>query len=113
MRMVKPAISDQYRGNHPMLLEGMQLGVLVRHQDDGGGQCQTWKKSSSVSMRARSTRRSHGFWDGDIDVKLGDHLNVYKAEGQVGTFSEAAEWLRDQAVRHYPSSEFARQFAAR
>jgi hypothetical protein len=25
------------------------------------------------------------------------------------TFSEAAEWLRDQAVRHYPSSEFARQ----
>jgi hypothetical protein len=52
-------------------------------------------------------------WDGDIDVKLGDPLNGYKAEGRVGTFSEAAEWLCDQAVRYYPSSEFARLFAAR
>jgi hypothetical protein len=52
-------------------------------------------------------------WDGDIDVKVGDPLNGYKAEGTVGTVTEVAEWLRDQAVRHYPSSEFARQFAAR
>jgi hypothetical protein len=50
-------------------------------------------------------------WDGDIDVKLGDALNGYKVEGKVGTFVETAEWLRDQAVRHYPNSAFARQFA--
>jgi hypothetical protein len=25
-------------------------------------------------------------WDGDIDVKLGDPLNGYQAEGRVGTF---------------------------
>ena len=48
-----------------------------------------------------------------IDVKLGDPLNGYKAEGKVGTVTEIAEWLRDQAVRHYPSSEFARHFGAR
>jgi hypothetical protein len=47
---------------------------------------------------------------GDIDVKLGDALNRYKVEGKVGTFVETAEWLRDQAVRHYPNSAFARQF---
>jgi len=52
-------------------------------------------------------------WDGDIDVRLGDPLNGYLAEGQVGTVTEIAEWLRDQAVRHYPGSESARQFAAR
>ena len=52
-------------------------------------------------------------WDGDIDVKLGDQLNGYTAEGKVGTVTEIADWLRDQAVRHYPSSEFAKQFAAR
>jgi hypothetical protein len=46
-------------------------------------------------------------------VKLGDPLNGCQAEGNVGTVTEVAEWLRDQAVRHYPSSEFARQFAAR
>ncbi len=38
-------------------------------------------------------------------------LNGYKAEGKVDTFGEAAEWLRHQAVRHYPDSEFAREFA--
>jgi hypothetical protein len=52
-------------------------------------------------------------WDGEIDVKLGDPLSGYKAEGQLGTVTEVAEWLRDQAVRHYPSSEFAKGFAAR
>jgi len=26
-------------------------------------------------------------WAGDIDVKLGDPLNGYKAEGKVGTFT--------------------------
>ena len=51
-------------------------------------------------------------WDDDIDVKLGDPVNGYKAEGKVGTVTEIADWLRDQAVRYYPSSEFARQFAA-
>ena len=49
-------------------------------------------------------------WDGDIDVKLGDPLNGYKAED---TVTEIADWLGDRAVRHYPSSEFAKQFAAR
>jgi hypothetical protein len=52
-------------------------------------------------------------WDSDIDVKLGDPLNGYKVEGKVDTVTEVAEWQRDQAVRHYPTSEFARQFAAR
>jgi hypothetical protein len=52
-------------------------------------------------------------WDGYIDVKLGDPQDGYKAEGKVGTVTEIADWLRDQAVRHYPSSEVARQFGAR
>jgi len=52
-------------------------------------------------------------WDGDIELKLGDRLNGYRAEGRVGTVTEIAEWLRDQAIKHYPSSEFAKQFATR
>jgi hypothetical protein len=43
-------------------------------------------------------------WDGEIDVKLGDPLDGYKAESKVGTVTEVAECLRDQAVRHYPAS---------
>ena len=46
-------------------------------------------------------------WDGGIDLKLGDALNGYKAEGKASTFAEAAAWLRDQACTHYPDSEFA------
>ena len=41
-------------------------------------------------------------WDGGIDVKLGDPLNGYKAEGKVNTFAEAAAWLRDQACTQLP-----------
>jgi hypothetical protein len=49
-------------------------------------------------------------WDGGIDVRLGDPLNGYKAEAKVGTFAEAAAWLRDQACTHYPDSEFGRKY---
>jgi hypothetical protein len=48
-------------------------------------------------------------WDGGIDVKLGDELNGYKAEGKVSTMREAAVWLRDQACQHYSDSGFARK----
>jgi hypothetical protein len=41
-------------------------------------------------------------WDGDIDVKLGDSAERIKAEGKVGTVTEIAEWLRDQAVGMLP-----------
>ena len=49
-------------------------------------------------------------WDDGIDVKLGDPLNGYDAEGKVTTIAEAAVWLRDQACQHYPDSEFARKY---
>ena len=41
-------------------------------------------------------------WDDDIDVKLGDPVNGYKAEGKVGTVTEIADWLRDQARQILP-----------
>jgi hypothetical protein len=52
-------------------------------------------------------------WDGGIDVKLGDALNGYWAEGKVGTFGTAAEWLRDQVCAIYPDSDFARSHSWR
>jgi len=51
-------------------------------------------------------------WDGGIDVKLGDPLSGYEAEGKASTFAEAAAWLRDQACTHYPDSEFARKYGS-
>jgi hypothetical protein len=49
-------------------------------------------------------------WDGGIDVKLGDPLNGYVAEGKVTTIRQAVLWLRDQACAHYPNSTFARKY---
>jgi hypothetical protein len=49
--------------------------------------------------------------DGRIDVKLGDTLNGYDAEARMDTFAEAAEWLRDKALIHYPHSKFSRKYA--
>ena len=48
--------------------------------------------------------------DNGIDVELGDPLNGYDASDKVSTFSEATAWLRDQACKHYPDSEFARKY---
>jgi hypothetical protein len=50
--------------------------------------------------------------DGRISVKLGDTLNGYDAEAEVDSFAEAAEWLRNKALIHYPHSEFSRRYAA-
>ena len=50
-------------------------------------------------------------WDGGIDVKLGDAMTGYEAEGTVYSASEIAEWLRENAVRCYPDSEFARKYS--
>jgi Icc-related predicted phosphoesterase len=46
-----------------------------------------------------------------IEVKLGDLLNGCDAEAKVSTLAEAAEWLRDKALMHYPRSEFAGKYA--
>jgi hypothetical protein len=44
-------------------------------------------------------------------VKLGDPLNGYAATGKVHTMTEAAVWLRDQACKRYPDSEFPRKYS--
>ena len=50
--------------------------------------------------------------DGRIEVTLGDALNGYDAEAKVDTLTEAAEWLRDKALMHYPRGKFSRKYAA-
>jgi hypothetical protein len=50
--------------------------------------------------------------DGRIEVKLGDARSGYDAETKVDSFAEAAEWLRDKALIHYPHSKFAHSHAA-
>jgi hypothetical protein len=42
-------------------------------------------------------------------VKLGDGLNGYKAAATLKTWSEAAEWLFQQAILHFPDSKLARE----
>jgi hypothetical protein len=50
-------------------------------------------------------------WDAGIDVSLGDDLNGFVTGDQVATLAEAAEWLRANAVEHYPDSAFAEKYA--
>jgi hypothetical protein len=47
------------------------------------------------------------FYDAGFDVRLGDALNGFLAEGKVKTWAEAEAWLRDQAMAHFPDSKFA------
>jgi hypothetical protein len=54
------------------------------------------------------------FWDGGVDVWLGDGLNGFKAQ----TCFEASEmdgipqWLHEQALKFYPDSEYAKNTMA-
>lgn len=49
-------------------------------------------------------------WDGGFDVKLGDEFNGFRAEGNFDRWGEVEPWLRDEAIRHYPDSLFARMY---
>ena len=49
------------------------------------------------------------FWDGGFTVRLGDDLNGTTASEnfEAGELGEAGEWLHEQALKHYPSSDYA------
>lgn len=47
------------------------------------------------------------FWDGGIEVKLGDEMNGFVAEATCKTAAEAAEFLDRAAREHSPESEYA------
>ncbi|WP_353646234.1 hypothetical protein [Mesorhizobium sp. WSM2239] len=50
------------------------------------------------------------FWDGGIEVKLGDPLNGFVAEDRVQYWGQVEPWLRDRAIEHFPDSLFARMY---
>ena len=47
------------------------------------------------------------FWDGGIDVRLGDRMNGYLAEENVSSVSEILPWLQEAIAHFYPSSTYA------
>src|SRR5215471_14266307 len=47
------------------------------------------------------------FWDGGIDVRLGDKMNGYLAEENVGSAAEILPWLQEAIAHFFPSSVYA------
>jgi hypothetical protein len=54
--------------------------------------------------------RIEWIYDGGFSVSIGDLLNGWKATDNFGTFAEAADWLRTEAIKRYPHSAFARMY---
>lgn len=50
------------------------------------------------------------FWDGGFDVAIGDGMNGFKEGGTCETWAEAQEYLREEALKHYPNSLFAKRY---
>lgn len=46
------------------------------------------------------------FWDGGFDIKLGDEMNGFKAETNVGNIEDAAETLYCLVEQYYPDSDY-------
>jgi hypothetical protein len=47
------------------------------------------------------------FWDNHWDVKLGDEMNGFVAEGNFQTLDECADFLDRKARKHFPESSYA------
>lgn len=52
------------------------------------------------------------FYDAGFTWTLGDEMNGVKEDGQEDTYVGALQALGASAVRHYPESRFAKEWAA-
>jgi hypothetical protein len=52
------------------------------------------------------------FWDSGFVIKLGDPVNGIAAETVVRNWDEIEPLLSQQALRHFPESDFARSVCA-
>ena len=48
------------------------------------------------------------FWDGDIDVRLGDRINGFLAETNVPLVADIRPWLEEAIAHFYPDSAYAK-----
>jgi hypothetical protein len=51
------------------------------------------------------------FWDGGIEVRLGDDLNGYLAAETVASAAEILPWLQEAIAHFYPASTYAGSLA--
>jgi hypothetical protein len=58
---------------------------------------------SEINVRIRI----NWFWDGGIEVHLGDEMNGYAAEETVPSASDIAPWLQEAIAHFYPTSTYA------
>tara|TARA_Y100000310_G_C20691551_1_gene822582 strand:+ start:470 stop:973 length:504 start_codon:yes stop_codon:yes gene_type:complete len=50
------------------------------------------------------------FYDGGCNVQLGDSTNGIDDLTNTKTVKEAIQWLKQQALKHYPNSTFAKKY---
>ena len=46
------------------------------------------------------------FWCGGFDVKIGDEMNSWKAEGHVRDWNDVAPWLVNKVLELWSDNEF-------
>lgn len=50
------------------------------------------------------------FWDTGFKVVLGNSTNEFIIDTPTRTIGETIEWLKQQAIKHYPNSKFATKY---
>jgi len=51
------------------------------------------------------------FWDGGMDLSLGDKINGYAGHYNTRSLAEGIKWLKETACREYPDSTFSRKYS--
>src|SRR5436190_1899875 len=52
------------------------------------------------------------FWDSGVTIKLGDPLNGYRAQTEVGTMAGILPWLQRAIAKHYPDSTYIKSLGS-
>ena len=47
------------------------------------------------------------FWDGGIEIRLGDKINGFLAEATVASIAEIIPWVQEAIAHFYPDSDYA------
>ena len=100
---------EHYRPGENLI--GMRAGRRgswrIRRGESGGVRGMTLASVLDALYESEINFSISCFWDNGLDVKLGDEMNGYQAEGNVRTAEQAAEWLDTQAHIHFPRSKYA------
>jgi hypothetical protein len=85
----------------------------TRHEARGVGENRIVGQTTDLTVELQRVYDSEinleisWFWDGGIEIRLGDKMNGFLAEENVSSVADIIPWLREAIAHFYPDSTYA------